>query len=89
MQMLEAVLDSEVVNDPDSFPVTAELFTKLKAVLDAGDEDDVPYGYDIDAVLFYMALAMMKMETALLMSRAETRNLEARLLKSGVRVRPS
>jgi hypothetical protein len=54
-----------------------------------GDEDDVPYGYDVDAVLFYMALAMMKMETALLMSRAETRDLELRLQKSGVRLRPS
>lgn len=72
-------------SDPERVPVTTELIESLREVLADGVND----GYDIDAVLFQLALAIMNLETTLVERQSQLLSLERRILEAGLRVRPA
>jgi hypothetical protein len=80
--MLEMVLQLDP--DPDRQPVTSELIESLREVI----ADGVNGGYDIDEVLFHLAIAISGLEAGLINRRAELLSLETRIMHAGLRVSP-
>lgn len=80
--MLEIVLQLDP--DPDRLPVTSDLVESLREVI----ADGVNGGYDIDEVLFHLAVAISGLEAGLVKRRSELLNLETRILQAGLRVSP-
>jgi hypothetical protein len=80
--MLELVLQLEP--HQKYMPISTEMLDTLKEILAEG----VKGGYDIDAVLFALALAVFNLERAVVDRRAEVLDLETRILEAGLRVAP-
>jgi hypothetical protein len=81
--MLEMVLQLDP--DPDRMPVTSDLIESLREVIAEG----VNGGYDIDEVLFNLAIAISGLETSLLNRKSELLSLETRILQAGLRLSPA
>jgi hypothetical protein len=65
-------------------PVSTEMLDTLKLIV----ADGVKGGYDIDAVLFALALAIFNLESEVVNRRAELLDLETRILEAGLRLPP-
>ena len=82
--MLELFIKDEYAPDPERMPVTTELIEGLREVFAEGANG----GYDIDTVLFHLALAIQNLEVGLVQRQAQILSLETRILQAGLRVRP-
>ncbi len=81
--MLELFARDQVL-DPDRMPITADMIDDIRELL----ADSVNNGYDIDAVLFRLALSVMRLEMELMERRTDLLSLETRILQAGLKVRP-
>lgn len=68
--------------ESEDAPVTSEMLTELTAIFADGREGS----YDADEVLFTLALSVIRLETALIESRSETRELKAYVFDLETRV---
>jgi hypothetical protein len=78
--MLDLILQLEP--HPKYNPVSTEMLDSLKEIL----ADGVNGGYDIDAVLSTLALAIVGLEDSIVRRRSELLNLETRILEAGLRL---
>jgi hypothetical protein len=85
--LLPLILDLDP--NPETMPVSSDLLDNLREAVGSGEE-----GYDIDEVLYCLALAIFKLETSLIDHSSSTLNLKADLLilktdflNSGLRIR--
>ncbi len=80
--MLE-LLVRQGVPDRARMPVSAEMLDGLREVL----ADAVEGGYDVDAALFHIGMAVLQLETAAMERQAQLLNLETRILQAGLPLR--